>query len=57
MQAVSTPEAFAAVKARWGRETLDAHFWHDSDLIHEYVGRKLGIEAGTLDYTRYDIWK
>jgi hypothetical protein len=57
MQAASTPEAFSAVKARWGRETLDTRFWHDSDLIHEYVGRKLGVESGTLDYTRYDIWK
>ena len=57
MTQVASAENFASVKAQWGRESLDTKFWHDSDLIHEYIKRKLGVEAGTLDYTRYDIWK
>lgn len=54
--AVETEKDWEKLKSKWGLSRAHENFWQESDLIQNYLLNTLGIEAGVVDYTHYDLW-
>lgn len=56
IQASGDDPTWTLTRMTWGVNRSRSDFWAISDQIQSAAKRSLGIEAGVLDYTHYDVW-